>query len=160
MLRALARLQYERVRRKLEDSPMASPVAFRLPLIPIIFGLLFLTTQSANGQMLAAAGVRPAFLTRGCAGCSEMAVAKPNYGPRTEFMVVHSRRNHIFVGLIGGVLVGVATGAIIANQSAKRCHAESCQVEGALGGLNDMLLGGLAGALVGSVVGAAWPPRN
>jgi hypothetical protein len=76
---------------------------------------------------------------------------------RSLFLVDGSRSSHVLFGLIGGLIVGVATGAIIGNNNAKRCHAESCQVSAALGGGGDILVGGLAGSLAGAVVGAIWP---
>jgi len=78
---------------------------------------------------------------------------------RPTFTVGHTRQSHVLVGLLGGLVVGAAAGAIIGNNNAKHCHAESCQVSAALGGGVDVVVGGLTGALVGAVVGAVWPVR-
>jgi hypothetical protein len=75
------------------------------------------------------------------------------------FSVGHSRQSHVLVGLLGGLVVGTATGAIVGNDKAKHCHAESCQVSAALGSGADIFVGGLTGALLGAVVGAVWPVR-
>lgn len=143
--------------RRLNDSLMLVRVAFRFSVTPTVLAFLLVISQVGNGQVIAPAGVRPGFLATGCAGCSEVSIASPTYGRHAEFSMLHSRRAHILVGLIGGLVVGASTGAIIGNQSAKRCHAESCQVAAALGGGADVLFGGLAGAVVGGVVGAVWP---
>ena len=79
---------------------------------------------------------------------------------RSAFTVGRSRQSHVLVGLIGGLVVGAATGAIIGNSNAKHCHSETCQVSAALGGGFDVLVGGVTGAVVGAAVGAVWPVRK
>lgn len=139
---------------------MLVPVAFRLSVTAAVLAFLLVVAQVGHAQVIVATGVRPAFLTAGCRGCSQVRVANPNHERHAEFTMVHSRRAHIVVGLIAGVLVGASTGAVIGNQNAKRCHAESCQVDAALGGLGDVVMAGLVGAVVGGVIGAVWPARE
>lgn len=74
------------------------------------------------------------------------------------FTISAARQKHILIGMMGGVAIGATVGAIRANANAKRCHAESCQVEAALGGLDIFVLGA-GGLLVGGVVGTLWPTR-
>ena len=93
-----------------------------------------------------------------CDGCLSWRFANTESRNDGSLFVAHgSRRSHVLIGLLGGLVAGAATGAIIANNSAKRCHGESCQVSAALGGVADVVDGGLAGALAGAVVGAVWP---
>ena len=75
------------------------------------------------------------------------------------FTVGHSRQSHVLIGLVSGIVIGASVGAIIGNNDAKRCHAESCQVSAALGGGADIVAGGLAGAVLGTIAGAVWPIR-
>lgn len=93
-----------------------------------------------------------------CDGCFLWRFANTESRNDRSLLVAHgSRHSHVLVGLLGGLLVGIATGAIIGNNNAKLCHSESCQVSAALGGGADVVVGGLAGALAGAVVGAVWP---
>lgn len=92
----------------------------------------------------------------------QRAVARPRQladVSRPTFTVGHTRQSHVLVGLLGGLVVGAAAGAIVGNNNAKHCHAESCQVSAALGGGFDVVVGGLGGAVVGAVAGAVWPVR-
>jgi hypothetical protein len=115
----------------------------------------------AEGQGIRPVGVRALPVRfEECITCSAAVSASVRYETAAAFPVPHSRQSHILIGFVSGVAVGVATGAIVANQAAKRCHAESCQVQAALGGLGDMIEGGFFGAVVGTTVGALWPVRR
>lgn len=77
--------------------------------------------------------------------------------PPVAEVSVGSRRSHVLVGAISGLLIGATAGAIIANHNAKKCHGESCQVDAALGGPIDIVVLGFGGGLLGGVIGAIWP---
>ena len=129
--------------------------------------LLIVASRSASAQLpsehqaqVAAplVSVGGAKMSSRCDGCLSGRFANPETRNDHYLVVVGgSRSSHVLVGLLGGLVVGAATGAIIGNSNAKHCHAESCQVSAALGGGFDIAVGALAGALAGAVVGAVWP---
>jgi len=122
--------------------------------------LLILASASANtlqGQRIAPVGAHAASIGA-ATQASDMETRSLVFSDATRVAAGtgHSRAFHVLIGLLGGGAIGAARGAIVANHNAKQCHAESCQVEAALGGL-DIIADGLVGAAVGAGVGLLWP---
>ena len=126
-----------------------------LMLVPIVVSA---SASSLQAQHMAPVGAHAA-LTRTTAQASGTVRQSAIFGDTTQSMVRtgHSRQYHVITGLLAGAAIGWAAGAVVGNQTAKRCHAESCQVQTALGGLADMVVGGVLGATAGGIGGAAWP---
>jgi hypothetical protein len=137
---------------------MRTLVARRSIMSVLVLIVALASANSLQAQRISPVGARAAS-THAATHASDTERRSATLGDATHAAARtgHSRQFHVVMGLLSGTAIGVAAGAVVGNQNAKRCHAEACQVEAALGGLGDTVEGGLLGAALGVVVGAAWP---
>src|SRR4051812_31932138 len=121
--------------RRFAESLMLAFIARRSIMFMCVLIVGLASASTLQGQRIAPVGARPSATAAGKS--SDTKGESVTFGDATleAAGTRHSKQFHVVTGLLGGTAIGVVVGAVVANQEAKRCHAESCQVQAALGGL-------------------------
>jgi hypothetical protein len=114
-------------------------------------------SRVATGQAIGPAGVHTSHVIPSlCQSCSKWLLAS-SYEREVAFSSGRSRKAHVLLGLVGGIVVGVLAGELRGSDDKGRClkikNTDTC----GLVEVNDMVWGGLYGGLLGTIVGAFWP---